>query len=153
MKTLFLFLALFVTPCFAQLYRCEMPSLKIQDSPWPNSSDFLSLEFTGPRAASVFPHFEMENAQFFSVVVHKEWCQELDTAILCETPKDALVELYMGENAGSPLKKSSLRYFILILDYNETGWAFLKVRAQRMDDHPPVTYHTEFPVGSCKTEN
>jgi len=154
MKLFLSFLFFFLmSPSFAQTYQCEMPGLTIYDSPWLPNSDFLTLEFKGPQAHSIFPHLGPSDSEFFSVVLHKDWCQLLQGAILCETPKSALAELFIGKDKNSPLIQTTLRYFIFVLHYKETGWAFLKVRAQRMDDHPPVTYHTEFPEDSCKTEN
>jgi len=148
---LFIFLS-FGLSHFSQAFQCQMPQLNSYDAPWEMSPDFLTLNFEGPLAGKAFSQWSSTDAQYFSVIFHRDWCQPLETAILCKTPKDALVEMVSSQTKTGPFEKTTLRYFILVLDYDDTGWAFLKIRAQRMDGEPPVTFHTEFSQGSCKVD-
>ncbi|NBT58858.1 hypothetical protein EBT16_08760 [bacterium] len=113
----------------------------------------MTLNFTGTRAKQEFKGIGNPDAQFFSVILRTEWCRPLETAILCETPYSALAEIESSESPTAPKTKTTFRYFITILDYREDGWAFMKVRAQRMDSNPPITFHTEFPVDSCEVNS
>lgn len=147
-KFFFLF-SLLTSSIWAFDLTCQRSDLSLSNGSWETSPDFLTLNFTGSRAKTVFDGIGSPGSQFFSVIMRHEWCRSLESAILCESPLSALVEVETSETETGPKTKIPLRYFITILDYREDGWAFLKVRGQKMDSNPPITFHTEFPVGSC----
>jgi hypothetical protein len=131
---------------------CQMDRLNLYFSPWNQSDDFTTLNLEGSLASSVFSNLGPPGSEFFKVILKNDWCSPLQGALLCETPKSALAEIEVSTTSSpsSPSHLYLLRYFIAIIQYRDDGWAFLKVRAKREDNAPPITFHTEFPPGSCR---
>ena len=153
MKHSFLFLAFFVFFCFSSFGReffCKTNQLTSFSHPWSESADFITLNFQGSLAAQAFPNIGEPGAQYFSVIMLKDWCKFLENTILCETPSSALVDVETSSEVDGPKKTVSLRYFLTILNYRDDGWAFLKIRGKRLDDLPPLNLNAELPVGSCR---
>lgn len=142
----FTFFSLFLS---ATEIECQMDKLQVFFTPWESSEDFTTINFKGPLATQAFSHLGPSDSDFFKVILKKDWCRPLQDALICETPSSALVELEASNSSSSTSTSYLLRYFITILQYRNDGWAFLKIRAKREDDQPPLTFHTEFPAGSC----
>lgn len=134
---------------FAADFHCQMQDLKIFSRPWENSADFMTVNFEGAFARDQFQDIGTPGSSYFSVILSLDWCRSLQDAILCETPLSALAEIESSETASGPKTKTSLRYFLTILNYREDGWAVLKTRAKRLDLLPPISFLTELPAGSC----
>jgi hypothetical protein len=149
MHKVLVFFFLLASPLFAAEFSCQMQDLKIFSRSWETSSDFMTVNFEGPFARDQFQDIGVPGSSYFSVILSLDWCRSLQDAILCETPLSALVEIESSETATGPKTKTSLRYFLTILNYREDGWAVLKTRAKRLDLLPPITFLTEFPAGSC----
>lgn len=130
---------------------CQMDKLHLFFSPWEISEDFTVLNFKGPLASQAFSDLGPSDSDLFKVILKKDWCRPLQDALICETPSSALVELEASQSSSTASTHYLLRYFITIIQYRKDGWAFLKIRAKREDDQPPITFHTEFPAGSCKS--
>ncbi|NBW98241.1 hypothetical protein EBR03_01580 [bacterium] len=153
MKRPFFLIALFFlssSSLIAQDFHCADDQLQVFSGAWEGSPDFMTLHFEGPRAGSIFSDLGAPQAQYYLVILRHEWCQHLQDALICETPKSALAEIHSGVSSGVITHKNTLRYFLMILNYKSTGWGFLKVRGQRLDNQPPITFHTEFPEASCQ---
>lgn len=152
MKSLFLFFVI-STSLWAGQLECKTPHLHTDWQPWSQSSDFSTLIFEGDTASQIFQGFGQPGARYFSVILRNEWCQFIQDAVICETPKEALAEVETASSASTAPTVHTLRYFLMILNYKADGWAFLKVRAKRMDDAPPLLFHTELPAGSCSASS
>jgi len=149
MPKLILFILLIAPTLFATEFNCQTPGLKVFSQPWESSPDFMTVNFEGPFARDQFQDIGTPDSSFFSVILSLDWCRSLQDAILCETPLSALVEIESSETPSGPKTKTSLRYFLTILNYKEGGGAFLKTRAKRLDLLPPISFLTELPAGSC----
>jgi hypothetical protein len=149
MHKLFAFFFLLAPSLFAAEFNCQMQDLTLFSRPWETSPDFMTINFEGPFARDQFQDIGEPGSSYFSVILSLDWCRSLQDAILCETPLSALAEIESSETPTSPKTKTSLRYFLTILNYRKDGWAVLKTRAKRLDLLPPITFLTEFPAGSC----
>ncbi|NBX92808.1 MAG: hypothetical protein EBQ85_06200 [Proteobacteria bacterium] len=138
------------TSATAGQLECSTSSLHADWQPWSQSPDFSTLIFEGEMAHQAFRDLGEPTSQYFSVILRNEWCQFLQDAVLCETPKEALAEIEIADHASSTSSIKTLRYFSMILNYKADGWAFLKIRAKRMDSQPPVLFHTQLSEGSCR---
>lgn len=149
MLKLILFFTCLTSSLWAFDFKCKMPDLDSFSRPWEHSPDFTALDFEGALAGERFKDLGAPGSRFFSVIVHNDWCKPLQDVIMCETPFSALAEIESGENATAPKTKTTLRYFMMLLNYRDDGWAILRVRAQRVDTQLPTSFMIEFPTHAC----
>jgi hypothetical protein len=152
----FVFILLFFlnlsTRSFSNEFHCQTNRLTSFSQVWAESESFLTLNYQGPLAAQAFPNIGEAGSQYFSVIMLRDWCQYLEDTILCETPQSALVNIESSVSPDGPKTTSSFRFFSTVLNYRADGWAFLKIRAKRLDELPPITFNTQLPVGSCQID-
>lgn len=146
---LFFFLC---TSLFGFDFSCHTPHLDTGTSDWSYSADFLTLDFEGLESAQVFSALGPSEADSYSVVLRRDWCRPLEKTLFCETPSEALAEVEIRKG-NSLLVKKVLRYFLFILNYQEDGSAYIKVRAKRMDEAPPLSYSRQWGPQTCWVES
>lgn len=136
------------TSLFGFDFSCHTKNLDTSASDWAFSPDFLTLDFEGPESAQVFSALGPAEADHYSVILHRDWCRPLEQTLFCETPSEALAEVEI-RTSNKFLTKKVLRYFLFILNYQEDGSAYIKVRAKRMDEAPPLSYSRQWGPATC----